>query len=112
MTDITEHKWYDMQIVGSCDNQEEGDIQINTEDSLSVHFNKRDAIAIAKHFGLLDSLQARIDELMLEYCPNDMPDDQIQNWANHQMTETEILLSGANGTRLRESIAQLPRDVL
>lgn len=28
--------------------------------------------------------QARIDELMLEYCPNDMSLDQLANWATSQ----------------------------
>ena len=29
-------------------------------------------------------LQSRIDELMLEYCPNEMTKDQLDNWAAHQ----------------------------
>jgi len=29
--------------------------------------------------------QARIDELMLEYCPDEMPQEQLDNWSNHQV---------------------------
>ena len=35
------------------------------------------------------SLQAKIDELMLEYCPNEMTDDQLHNWAKFQMLYME-----------------------
>ena len=31
-----------------------------------------------------DALQARIDELMLEYCPDEMTEAQKANWARHQ----------------------------
>ncbi len=30
------------------------------------------------------SLQAKIDALMLEYCPNEMTKEQIENWKRHQ----------------------------
>ena len=30
------------------------------------------------------SKQARIDELMLEYCPDEMTPEQIDEWAKHQ----------------------------
>lgn len=30
------------------------------------------------------ALQARIDELMLEYCPDEMTPEQIENWKRHQ----------------------------
>ena len=29
--------------------------------------------------------QAKIDSLMLEYCPNEMTQDQIDNWGKHQV---------------------------
>lgn len=32
----------------------------------------------------IESLQAKIDELMLEYCPDDMTPVQLKNWADHQ----------------------------
>lgn len=28
----------------------------------------------------IESMQARIDELMLEYCPDEMTQEQIDNW--------------------------------
>lgn len=28
--------------------------------------------------------QAKIDALMLEYCPDEMTDAQVNNWASHQ----------------------------
>jgi hypothetical protein len=33
------------------------------------------------------TLQAKIDALMLEYCPQDMSVEQIVNWSNHQRKE-------------------------
>lgn len=33
-----------------------------------------------------DALQARIDALMLEYCPDEMTAEQMANWASHQRT--------------------------
>jgi hypothetical protein len=33
----------------------------------------------------LASKQAKIDNLMLEYCPTEMTEDQIGNWAKHQV---------------------------
>lgn len=29
-------------------------------------------------------LQSQIDSLMLEYCPDDMTEAQLENWAQHQ----------------------------
>ena len=40
----------------------------------------------------IDSLQARIDELMLEYCPNEMTPEQVQEWAKNQAV-SDIVLS-------------------
>ena len=37
----------------------------------------------------LAAAQARIDELMLEYCPDEMTQDQIDNWAKHQQAVPE-----------------------
>jgi hypothetical protein len=33
----------------------------------------------------VESQQAKIDELMLEYCPDDMTTEQIENWGNNQV---------------------------
>ena len=34
------------------------------------------------------SLRAKIDSLMLEYCPDEMTPEQIKNWENHQVRST------------------------
>lgn len=33
----------------------------------------------------VDAKQARIDELMLEFCPNEMSQEQLDNWGKHQV---------------------------
>ena len=35
------------------------------------------------------SLQAKIDALMLEYCPDEMTKEQMDNWASHQVAVKE-----------------------
>jgi hypothetical protein len=35
--------------------------------------------------GLAQGKQAHIDELMLEYCPDQMTEEQINEWAKHQV---------------------------
>lgn len=32
----------------------------------------------------VDALQARVDALMLEFCPDEMNEEQLENWARHQ----------------------------
>jgi hypothetical protein len=32
----------------------------------------------------VNSQQAKIDRLMLEYCPDEMTDEQLVEWAKHQ----------------------------
>jgi len=32
-----------------------------------------------------EALQAQIDELMLEFCPEEMTQEQVRNWAAHQV---------------------------
>lgn len=39
---------------------------------------------IARLTAEIGRLQARIDELMLEYCPDEMTDEQRAEWARHQ----------------------------
>jgi len=33
---------------------------------------------------IVESQQDKIDRLMLEYCPEEMDEDQLENWAKHQ----------------------------
>jgi len=87
MTDIAEHKWNssnDPKINGwLCELDEirpNGDLIIGgSQGGDAILINKSDAIAIAKHFGLIE-------------------------------TETEYLLKGENGKRLKESIAELNNE--
>ena len=39
--------------------------------------------------------QAKIDALMLEYCPDDMTTEQIANWERHQRASTDPELDAA-----------------
>ena len=58
-------------------------------------FNKFDAdlyaleeeafIAIEEKDKRIQELEAKIDSLMLEYCPEEMTQDQIDNWVEHQV---------------------------
>lgn len=34
--------------------------------------------------------QAKIDSLMLEYCPNEMTEKQIKNWEKHQKPANNV----------------------
>ena len=51
-----------------------------------------------------DSLQAKIDALMFEYCPDEMTEEQIDNWANHQVVSSFSLkpLKGIDQLREKE----------
>lgn len=40
----------------------------------------------------IDHLQAKIDDLMLEYCPDEMSVTQIKEWMNHQSPVEDINL--------------------
>lgn len=37
-----------------------------------------------KHMRSRDALQARLDAVMLEHCPDEMTPVQLHNWAKHQ----------------------------
>lgn len=39
----------------------------------------------AKHKEELDNQQFQIDSLMMEYCPDEMTEEQILEWARHQI---------------------------
>ena len=44
------------------------------------------------------ALQAKIDSLMLEYCPGEMTPEQIENWGRHQKAvslETDAAIDAA-----------------
>lgn len=50
-------------------------------DNKSKHVMQKDGEEAADE---LDRLQAKIDSLMLEYCPNEMTTEQMQEWGRHQ----------------------------
>ena len=50
------------------------------------HLADGSAILVGKFMAENKALQARIDALMLEYCPDEMSDEQLKNWAAHQST--------------------------
>jgi len=37
------------------------------------------------------ALQSKIDSLMLEYCPDEMTEEQIENWEKHQVLFKQTL---------------------
>ena len=41
--------------------------------------------AIEKLVAERDALQAKVDALMLEYCPDEMTPEQVEEWAKHQV---------------------------
>ena len=45
--------------------------------------------AIAKYEAMLNALQAQVDRLMIEYCPDEMSAEQIANWERHQQAVRE-----------------------
>lgn len=38
----------------------------------------------------LDALQAKIDALMLEFCPDEMTAEQVEEWKSHQKKVEEV----------------------
>lgn len=46
-------------------------------------------VTLEDHTTITNSLQAKIDALMMEYCPEDMTDDQLDDqldeWEKHQV---------------------------
>lgn len=56
----------------------------------------RDELATMKQRAEL--AEAKVDRLMLEYCPDEMTEAQIEGWAKHQVpvdAKTEALIDGA-----------------
>lgn len=49
-----------------------------------THFRVVDAGAYEVAVAELERLQARIDSLMLEYCPDEMTPEQVAEWERHQ----------------------------
>ncbi len=45
--------------------------------------------SLLEHMKLLGAAQAKIDALMLEYCPDEMTEEQMANWERHQVPATD-----------------------
>lgn len=58
----------------------------------------------AKLLRMLDAKQAKIDALMLEYCPDEMTDAQREEWGKHQRPSHE---TSDELSRLRTEVATL-----
>jgi hypothetical protein len=37
----------------------------------------------------LSAMQAKLDLLMLEYCPDEMTEEQLKSWGEHQVSAGE-----------------------
>ena len=62
-------------------------IETRTEDFIEFAEATKNFANLAFYEDVLKELnarQARIDALMLEYCPDDMTKEQFDNWAKHQ----------------------------
>jgi len=55
-----------------------------------VEFPRRVAIVAENWRKKLDAKQAEVDALMLEYCPSEMSQEQLDNWAAHQRPVEEL----------------------
>lgn len=62
----------------------------------------RDALAT------ISRLEARIDALMLEYCPDEMTQAQMENWASHQKPSPEEWLPVEDESPLCPKCARHP----
>lgn len=54
------------------------------EDDVSCEGDAEIAAMLRQLVKEVDAKQAKIDALMLEYCPEEMTQEQIDNWASHQ----------------------------
>lgn len=63
MTDITKHKWFDCAVKGVELIKSDYLVIRSLEEVSSTMLNKSDAIAIAKHFGVLDVEEVLIHQL-------------------------------------------------
>jgi hypothetical protein len=59
--------------------------------------------ALAKKEAQNAALQAKIDELMLEYCPEEMPEKQVEEWGKNQVSFEDPLVAEKNATIQKQS---------
>lgn len=61
--------------------------KIDSSLNINKWFEETDKLGMCSADGLkkrIDSLQAKVDSLMLEFCPEDMTEDQLNNWKSKQ----------------------------
>ena len=51
-----------------------------------------------------DAIQARLDALMLEYCPEEMTEAQKANWARHQRPVSEDMQQEINSALMGSNV--------
>ena len=56
----------------------------STDEQFEAYWQRRLDTSLAHVSTEVAALQARIDALMLEYCPDEMTPEQVANWAKHQ----------------------------
>lgn len=61
--------------------------ELASEAGLGSYMIIREFPELLERFAKLisDPLEYKIDELMLEYCPEDMTEEQLDNWSKHQV---------------------------
>jgi hypothetical protein len=56
--------------------------------SCNMEYERKEAAKVIRSLHSdKQALQAKLDALMLEHCPQDMSVEQIVNWSNHQRKE-------------------------
>lgn len=55
----------------------------------------------------VDALQAKVDALMLEFCPDEMTEQQIETWARHQRPASDEDRAAAGGKPRCEATSAL-----
>jgi hypothetical protein len=63
---------------------------------------------VAKYGALIAELEAKIDALMLEFCPEDMTPEQRANWASHQSAAQAGLREWHEETQARTAESSEP----
>lgn len=83
-------RWDGKQYIGDREREGELDFHAVGTRRLWAAWRDRAALSSGAHYeAIIASLQAKIDELMLEHCPEEMTKEQIDEWARHQEPVSE-----------------------
>ena len=59
---------------------------VSNGNAIQCHVDRDELLqAIKTERAEVERLEAKIDELMLEYCPDEMTPEQVAEWAKHQV---------------------------